>query len=164
MPERVYIAGPIGGRPNGNRDAFARRAVTLRAAGFEPVNPWEVDHSHGGGCSGRDTGRPGDPHRYTCYLLADIRALASCDAISLLDGWASSPGARAEVAFAAACGIPHITAGSRRVLDPAGDLMCGELTRACPASAPPQHRGRRGGYRRDRSHGCGLRGYRRVGG
>lgn len=103
---RVYIAGPIAGKPDQNRTAFKEKAQELEAQGHEPVNPHEVDHSHSGPCFGAPTGRDPDPHHYGCYLLGDMQALATCDAVVLLRGYSGSKGATAEIAFADACGIP----------------------------------------------------------
>lgn len=103
---RIYIAGPIAGYPNGNREAFAERAEMIIAAGWEPVNPHEVDHAHEGACIGVATDRPDDPHLYGCYLRADIRELMTCDAYTLLRGWYASKGARVERHVAQALGIP----------------------------------------------------------
>jgi hypothetical protein len=113
---KVYISGPIAGRVDGNRLAFRAAARRLREAGYEPVDPHEVSHEHVGStwgphasflhCFGRDTGREGDPHRYGCYLLTDLAAMADCEAVLVLTDWQQSPGARVEVAFAEACGIP----------------------------------------------------------
>lgn len=106
---KVYISGPIGGRPNGNREAFQESAEFLRGLGYTVVNPHEVSHDHDGPCArGKSTGRDGDPHQYGCYLLADMRELAQCEAIWLLSDWRHSPGARAEVEFAKASGIPQL--------------------------------------------------------
>lgn len=112
---RIYISGPIAGRENGNREAFADAAARLQAEGHEVVNPHEVSHEHGEcqwgphaaflRCFGKETGRDGDPHRYGCYLLTDLAALADVDVILTLPDWRESAGARVEVAFAEACGI-----------------------------------------------------------
>lgn len=104
---KVYISGPIGGRPDGNRPAFAAAADVVRRAGHEPVNPHDIDGEHPGlECAqGKPSHLPDDPHRYGCYLVGDIVALARCDAILMLADWADSPGARAEYAFAEALGL-----------------------------------------------------------
>lgn len=114
---RVYIAGPIAGRPDGNRAEFERAAAALYWAGHEPVNPQAVDHSHEGECTGAEVPRPaGEPaerregvaHRYGCYMRADLRALMECDAIAFLPGWRESRGARVEEAVSAILGMQEI--------------------------------------------------------
>lgn len=103
---RVYIAGPIAGRVNGNREAFATRADLLRQMSHEPVNPWDIlpDHDPRVSCSGSPI--YGElAHRYGCFLRADIKVMMDCDAITLLPGWEWSTGATAEELVARAIGL-----------------------------------------------------------
>lgn len=106
--ERGYVSGPIYGTGNKrNRPAFEWAAARLRELRIEPVTPFEIDHNHDGPCIGRRvTDRPGDPHRYGCYLLADFPVIATCNGLYTLPGWSQSLGSRAEVAFARALYIP----------------------------------------------------------
>ncbi len=89
--KRIYISGPMTGLPGFNFAAFHAAAAGLRRAGFEVVNPAEVNP---------------DPttHRYAC-LRDDLASLARCDALALLDGWERSPGANREVHNALAMGF-----------------------------------------------------------
>jgi hypothetical protein len=104
---KVYIAGPINGVPDGNRPAFKEAADRVRAAGHEPVNPWDIPPDHDGPCC------PGDPpdhdpvglHAYGCYLRADILQLMWCDAIMLLENWHQSRGASTESHIAWSLGL-----------------------------------------------------------
>lgn len=107
---RVYIAGPINGYHDGNREAFLRRARELTAAGYEPVNPHDIPADHPGSpCVGPPLAdRPDDPHHYGCYLRADIAVLLTCDGISLLPFWGSSVGASTEEHVARSIGLPWI--------------------------------------------------------
>lgn len=105
---RVYISGAIAGKPDGNRPLFQQYEEYFTQGGHEVVNPHKVDHAHEGPCHGKSTERPGDPHKYGCYLLADIKALSNCEAIFMLPGWQGSRGARTEHAYATACGLPFI--------------------------------------------------------
>lgn len=107
---RVYISGPIAGQPNRNRAVFAEAAKWLRVIGrVVPLNPHDVTAEHPGlPCFGRPTGRPDDPHRYGCYLLADLAAMRDCDAIIFLPGWETSSGARVEAEFAKAIGLTDL--------------------------------------------------------
>ena len=82
MP-RIYIAGPMTGRPNSNYPAFNAAAEAWREAGWEVENPAE----HFGG----DTTR-----RYVDYVEVDIVDLQQCDAIAMLPGW-DGPNARGSV-------------------------------------------------------------------
>lgn len=107
---KVYIAGPINGRPDGNRAAFALRAKELIAMGHEPLNPWDIPPDHDAGpCCGGPVDHEDGPHQYGCYLRADIITfLQTCDAISLLDDWEQSRGATAEEHVARAVGLQVI--------------------------------------------------------
>lgn len=81
---RIYISGPISGMPDLNRDAFANAATYLRARGNDVVSPHEIiDHEH-------------DGWEWSDYMRDDIRALMTCDAIYMLEGWQLSKGARLE--------------------------------------------------------------------
>ena len=46
---RIYVSGPITGRPNLNREAFAWAAGALGIAGHSAVNPHDPtsDYEHG---------------------------------------------------------------------------------------------------------------------
>lgn len=104
---KVYIAGPIAGKPDGNRPAFAEAAERVRREGHEPVNPWDIPPDHNEDCC------PGEPpehdpegkHAYGCYLRADIVELMYCQAIMPLPGWEQSKGASTEVHVAMSLGL-----------------------------------------------------------
>jgi Domain of unknown function (DUF4406) len=101
---RIYISGPMSGRPELNRPAFELAAKAIRRAGHQPVVPHDIEPAdHHGPCTGRYLA--GQTHRYGCYLLADLAGLAECDALYPLAGADESPGARVERAFAVALGI-----------------------------------------------------------
>lgn len=104
---KVYISGPMSGLPENNFPAFHAAARTLRAAGYEVVNPAEI-------CA-----EPGKPWDY--YMRADLAELLKCDAIYLLKGWLGSRGARLELHIA-------IDLGMRVFFDPSG---IGEPHAAC---------------------------------
>jgi hypothetical protein len=95
---------------DGNRAAFAAAVETLTQLGLEPVSPWDIPGEHNGPCANGkiNDAEPEGQHRYGCYLMMDLLALARCDAIFLLRGWQESPGARAERAFAEALGLQII--------------------------------------------------------
>lgn len=104
---KVYISGPIRGYENGNRAAFAQAAEELRKMGHEPVNPHDVDKDHCGPCLGDDAGE-GNPHRYGCYMIPDLRALLDCSGYTLLPGWQRSRGAKVERDVAKICGLKFV--------------------------------------------------------
>lgn len=90
---RIYIAGPMSGYPDYNFATFNEAAKRLRAAGYEVVNPAEMD--------GGDTSQS-----WGYYLKRDLPQLLSCDAVALLPGWERSRGAKLEVQTAKAVGMP----------------------------------------------------------
>jgi hypothetical protein len=75
-----------------NFPAFNSAARELRALGWSIFNPAE---SFGGDV---ELG-------FTTYLRHDVGVLIECDAIIMLDGWRTSPGAVLEHAVATACGL-----------------------------------------------------------
>ncbi len=79
---KIYVAGPMTGHKDLNFPAFHAAASALRAAGWEVVNPAEVNPDH--------------TMAWADCMRRDITALVGCDAIVLLDGWMSSKGARLE--------------------------------------------------------------------
>lgn len=81
-PVRCYLAGPMTGLPGLNFPAFHRAAASLRASGYEVVNPAEIN---------------ADPQAgWNACMRADIAQLVTCDAIALLPGFERSRGASLE--------------------------------------------------------------------
>lgn len=78
--------------PNFNREAFHAAAQLWRDAGWEVVNPVDIDAS--------------DHKPKYIYMRQDIRELVTCDAIANLPGWRDSDGARSENIVASICEIP----------------------------------------------------------
>lgn len=115
MSEFVYIAGPIKGRHDDNRAAFASAAAALTRRGFTPINPHHVDPvDHAGDCPpmGYQPGLHTQGHTSSCcFMRTDITALLGCDLIFLLPGWEDSKGASLEAAVAEGVGIPRIYLG-----------------------------------------------------
>jgi hypothetical protein len=93
MPNRVYISGPITGRPDGNIEAFCDAALDILTAGNYPVNPHDVGYLLSPGSSWLD------------YMRVDIKALVDCDEIYMLRGWWRSRGARLEWVIAQGLGM-----------------------------------------------------------
>ncbi len=89
----IYVAGPITGRKNFNREAFARASDNLRQQGFSVFNPAAANLEN-------------DPlPKIMSYVLGQ---LCECDAIALLPGWWRSGGARIEWMLAKYLGIKVI--------------------------------------------------------
>lgn len=105
---RLYIAGGMSPASFGlsytpvgwdyNHPEFNRVASLCRGAGYEVVNPAELDEQAG------DVG----DHEWAFYLRRDIKVLADCDGIVLLQGWEHSRGARLEHHIASELGMEVI--------------------------------------------------------
>lgn len=93
--KRIYIAGPMTGLPEFNFPAFHAAAAALRAAGFDAVNPAEINS---------DTAMP-----WAECMRRDIPELLTCDTIAVLPGWENSNGATLEVFIAKALSMPVVT-------------------------------------------------------
>ena len=93
----LYLSGPMTGHEDWNYPAFHNAAAKLRSSGYAVINPAEAYDG--------DTTLPFD-----VYLRHDLRSiLQDCDAIVVLPGWETSPGAVLEVAVGAALGHGILT-------------------------------------------------------
>lgn len=102
--DRIYISGPVTGKPNDNRAAFENASVALRSAGYEFFIPHEIvepDDSH-------ETAMRLCVHELTAPVVRRgiVYGSPRYDGLALLPGWEQSEGARLERAVAEACGIP----------------------------------------------------------
>lgn len=88
----LYVSGPMSGLPGLNFPAFHAAAARLRAAGYEVVNPAELN--------------PDPCATWADCMRADIKALMDCDGIALLPGWERSKGATLETQIAWALSMP----------------------------------------------------------
>lgn len=100
----IYIAGPYSSKtPEGIKANIAR----AEQAGLECCRAgWgvHIPHKNFAGFEVH-TDIP-----YDAWIEMDLAILARCDAILMLDGWASSPGASREFQFADEIGIPNFFA------------------------------------------------------
>lgn len=90
--KKIYIAGPMTGRPDFNYPAFHLAAEQLRAKGCTVENPAENDLPPG--------------REWHEYLRNALTKMLTCDAVAVLHGWESSKGAALEVHVARALGMP----------------------------------------------------------
>lgn len=79
----VYISGPITGTVD-YMERFKEAEEKLRKAGYDPVNPAEIN-SH----------LPEDTSWET-YMGQSLKLLCNCDAIYLMRNWIQSRGAKIE--------------------------------------------------------------------
>lgn len=103
---KVYIAGPMTGKPQWNFPAFFKAEETLTKLGYEVVNP-----AHNDGKTVEEAmesaGDPSAPkHTWNYYLKRDLPNLMGCDVVCLLPDWQTSKGANLEVTVANALGMP----------------------------------------------------------
>ena len=86
---KVYIAGPMSGIDNDNRDAFNQVARELQRKGFIVLNPATLPAGL-------------EQHEYMDICLAMLRTV---DVIYLLPGWQHSAGATTEYHYAYKIGL-----------------------------------------------------------
>ena len=111
---KVYLAGPMSGRPGFNIPAFDAAAEYLRHEGFDVVSPAEVDGETTRAIlltsvNGSHDDLPPSDGGWSAYLARDFRILADegIQAIVTLPEWETSRGARLEVVVGAELGIPR---------------------------------------------------------
>lgn len=98
----LYVSGPMTGIPHWNYPAFTDATAELRAWGFNVISPHELDAD-----AGKDPDSSWTPQDRRDAIARDVEAVAKhADGIALLDGWAASYGARAEVAVANSISLP----------------------------------------------------------
>jgi hypothetical protein len=99
----VYIAGPMRGRECYNFEEFFVAAHFVKKAGFGAINPAQIDTEK------MFEGWQYTEDKYPDVLFNDLQVIKDkVFCIYLLEDWEYSPGAKAEVAYARAIGIPII--------------------------------------------------------
>lgn len=95
---KLYLAGPISGKPEYNEAEFRRAADYLRKEGHDVISPLEVDRAldHGLG-----------KLEWCDYIMRGILLiLHDREGIALLDGWLESRGTLIEARVGKAAGLP----------------------------------------------------------
>ena len=92
MTKKVYISGPMTGRPDKNIDEFNKAEDLLLKAGYEVLNPTSNGLA--------------DTALYEDHMRADLRMLTMADALAFLPDWEKSRGARLEIEIAHLLNIP----------------------------------------------------------
>lgn len=87
---RLYISGPMTGRPQLNYPAFFTAESQLRDMGYEVSNPAQY---------------PDNGETWAECLRRDLKDLLECDGVAALPGWQKSKGARLEVNVARRLGM-----------------------------------------------------------
>lgn len=96
MSKRLYVAGPMRGYPKYNFPAFDHAAQRLREAGYEVVNPAELDRVEGV----TEYTDPLPEGFLRDAMKRDLREICDCDGIALLPGWLASAGVSVELSLA----------------------------------------------------------------
>jgi hypothetical protein len=96
MRRRIYIAGPMSGKPGLNFAAFDAAAAHLRSYGYTAINPAEINPDH--------------RMSWEDCMRSDIAQLVTCSAIYMLSGWQASKGATLEHHIAERLGMYIILA------------------------------------------------------
>jgi hypothetical protein len=94
---RVYLSGKITGRDKADYTSqFARAEQFYKSGGFDVVNPVKI---------GEEILKANPKATYSDIMAADLKALAECTHIVLLEGWEDSKGAKTERAEALKLGL-----------------------------------------------------------
>lgn len=90
----TYIAGPMTGHEDQNRQLFDWATEVYRSAGHAVINPHETN-----------PGVVDDDHPHDYFLRKALKDLVDCDHIVMLPGWHESKGARLEHHVASELGM-----------------------------------------------------------
>lgn len=101
---RAYICGPMTGLPDLNHPAFNEAAQRLRDAGFEAVNPVDLNPPPLKNLANMT--QAFQESIWRACMKRDIAAMVLCDVLVLLPNWSQSRGAMIEVQLAESLGIP----------------------------------------------------------
>jgi hypothetical protein len=107
MHPKIYIAGPVTGRPNLNLPAFLSAAARLEIRGYNPIVPHKL-------LEGLDFDPVSD---YKEIMKLCLGELLSCQGLAQLPDWRYSPGARIEVQVATYIGLKVQLIGDWRNLN-----------------------------------------------
>ena len=93
--KRIYIAGPMRGTKNLNREVFEELTAYYRSKGWSVESPFEI-----GARFGTDQELLENKHLLLKVMEFEEHTLRTCDAVALLPGWERSLGARQELLIA----------------------------------------------------------------
>jgi hypothetical protein len=101
----LYVGGPMTSYPHWNFPAFHEAAEDLREAGYNAIDPAELDELEGFLPSTKKEDL--SPSQLKDFMLRDLTLiLTESDGVALLPGWQYSKGAAAEIAAAESVGLP----------------------------------------------------------
>lgn len=96
---KVYLSGPMTGKPDYNRAAFADAAFKLRELGFDVVNPHQLPEP---------VLTQDEEYNWRQYLARDVELLIrdnTIDGVVVLPGWEGSRGSVLELHVAQYVGL-----------------------------------------------------------
>lgn len=96
---KLYLAGPMSGLPDFNYPEFRRWKRSLEKVGYRVTSP-------------ADLGMESSGYTWNDCMRSAITKMLECDAISLLDGWENSKGAKIELEIAKKLSMPIYTPGT----------------------------------------------------
>lgn len=117
---KIYIAGPMRGRPNGNLPAFDEAEARWREAGWQVMSPAAMVRALGyvqAASPGTNFHQADRAHLNHVFQI-DFACLFASDAVALLPGWERSAGATAELALAQVLGLEVYDAVTRERINP----------------------------------------------
>lgn len=109
IKKRIYVAGPMTGKPDFNFTAFHVASINLEEQGWEAVNPAQLDYDAGYSLERLNKLTPAEFQEFLKGAVKrDLAALQTCQAIAMLPGWEKSKGAKAELAVAQWLGLDEV--------------------------------------------------------
>lgn len=108
---KIYIAGPMRGKPRHNFPAFDAARDWLERKGHCVYSPADADRS-----IGFDETKTAAENGFdlAAAMARNFEAIAECDAIYMLEGWQWSSGACAEIVYATGLGKRLLFESRRR--------------------------------------------------
>lgn len=105
---KVYVAGPMRGKPFFNFPAFDAAASRLRAAGWTVFNP--AEHDRESGFEPDERGADLGDFDLGAAFRWDVERILESDSLHMLPGWRSSEGALLEYSIARMIGTQVVGA------------------------------------------------------
>lgn len=97
---KLYISGPMNGYPDLNKKAFKVAENLLHFAGYETVNPHDIEPEFGS-----LTTTDIQPNNFN-YLRGDLIEMLKCDGVAVIGNTTCSWGATIEIDLAHRVGLP----------------------------------------------------------
>jgi len=113
MPKKIYIAGPMRGKPYFNFPEFDKAKERLLSLGYDVYSPADADRAAGFDPftmpSDYDWTKLPEGEGWNLKTIAKrcCDAIFDCDGVYLLNGFQSSRGSQAEIALAVWLGLPY---------------------------------------------------------